>query len=393
MTAPDPDGIAQPTLPGAAVGPPGRPAVVLVDETMREGLQIEDAAIALEDRVRLLDALSRTGLKRIVVGSFVSPKWTPQMADVDALVERFTPVDGVVYTALALNAKGAERRARHMPPLSLDDPRPATFVHLCDVFVRRNANRSQADEIAGWQRTVDAAVEAGATEAQISVNAAWGSNWLGPFGAEQRMDLLERQHRLWERAGIPVTKVFLGDPMGWNLPDAVVADVRAIMARWPSIATFHLHLHNTRGAAPISTYCALQALDARHTLIVDAALGGMAGCPYCGNGRAAGLVPTEDLVDLLEESGFDTGVDLDALNDAVALAEEIVGHRLYGHVSKAGPRPRGAALYAMDMPFVETLEQARHFRAGPSAYAGAMSPWREPIASPARPAATDPEAR
>jgi hydroxymethylglutaryl-CoA lyase len=95
-------------------------------------------------------------------------------------------------------------------------------------------------------------------------------------------------------------------------------------------------------------------------------------------------MPTEDLVYLLEELGISTGVDLDRLIDAVAVAEEAVGHPLYGHVSKAGPRPRGARLYPMDLPFVETLDQAQHFRLGPAVYGEAISPWKEPITSPYR---------
>lgn len=372
------------SMSGAATGPQGWPAVVVVEEGMREGLQIEDAGVPVEDKVRLLEALSRTGLRRIVVGSFVSPKWTPQMAAIDELVESFTPQQDVIYTALALNERGVQRRARHVPPLSLDGALPATLVHVCDVFARRNTNRSREQEIAAWDGVVRNAVEQGATEAQIGVNAAWGSNWLGLFSHEERMDLLERQAKLWADAGIEVTKVFLGDPMGWHMPDQVEEDLRAILATWPDIRTFHLHLHNTRGTAPITSYSALRTLDARHTLVLDASIGGMAGCPYCGNGRAAGLFPSEDLIYLLEELGYDTGVDLDALIEVVVLAEELLGHRLYGHVSKAGGRPRGERRYPMDLPFIETLEQAQHFRLGPSAYQGAMSPWKEPIVSPMR---------
>jgi hydroxymethylglutaryl-CoA lyase len=374
---------AQP--PGTATGPAGWPAVVVVEEGMREGLQIEDAGIPVEDKVRLLEALSTTGLRRIVVGSFVSPKWTPQMAHIDDLVEAFTPKEGVIYTALALNERGAQRRERHIPPLSLDGALPATLVHLCDVFAQRNTNRTRDQEIAAWDDVVRRAVEQGATEAQIGVNAAWGSNWLGLFSHQDRMEMLHRQAELWAAAGIEVTKVFLGDPMGWHMPDQVEEDLRAIQATWPNIRTFHLHLHNTRGTAPISTYCALRTLDERHTLVLDASIGGMAGCPYCGNGRAAALFPTEDLIYLLEELGYRTGVDLDALIEVVVLAEELLGHRLYGHVSKAGGRPRGDQLYPMDLPFIETLEQAQHFRLGPSAYRGAMSPWKEPIVSRMRP--------
>ena len=96
----------------------GRPRVEIIEECMREGMQIESAEISVADKVRLLDALSATGLKTIVVASFVSPKWTPQMADVDELVRRFRPAPGVRYTALALNEKGRERMAAHCPPLS-----------------------------------------------------------------------------------------------------------------------------------------------------------------------------------------------------------------------------------------------------------------------------------
>lgn len=379
------EGIARSAMPMAATGPAGWPAVVMIEEGMREGLQIEDAGVSVSEKIRLLDALSRTGLRRIVVGSFVSPKWTPQMAAIDELVETFTPERDVIYTALALNEKGVQRRAEHIPPLALDGALPGTLVHLCDVFARRNTNRSRAEEIATWEGIVNRSAEAGATEAQIGVNAAWGSNWVGLFSHEDRMRMLRKQARLWSDAGIEVTKVFLGDPMGWHMPDQVEEDLADILQTWPSIRTFHLHLHNTRGTSPISTYSALRKLDARHTLILDASIGGMAGCPYCGNGRAAGLYPSEDLIYLLEELGYDTGVDLDALIEVVVLAEEILGHRLYGHVSKAGGRPRGDRLYPMDLPFIETLEQAQHFRLGSTAYKGAMSPWKEPIVSPMRP--------
>lgn len=380
-----PDGRAQPTVTGAAIGPPGYPAVAIVDEGMREGLQIEDPGIPVEDKVRLLDAMGRTGLKRIVAGSFVSPKWTPQMAHIGEILDSFQPGEGVIYTALALNAKGVERRAERVPPLSLDEALPATLVHLCDVFVRRNTNRSQQAEIDGWPQIIEQAARDGASEAQIGVNAAWGSNWIGDISHEDRMTRLQEQFDLWTEAGIPVTKVFMGDPMGWHIPTQIEEDLAEIMRRWPQIRTFHLHLHNTRGMAPITAYNAMRQLDARHTLILDSSIGGMGGCPYCGNGRAAGLFPTEDLVYLLEELGFDTGVDLKALIDTVVLAEEVVGHRLFGHVSKAGGRPRGEDLYPMDLPFIETLDEAQHFRLGPSAHEGAMSPWKEPITSPARP--------
>lgn len=363
------------------------PHVTLIEEGMREGFQIENADIPVEEKLRLLDALSATGLKNIVVGSFVSPKWTPQMARIDDLVDRMHPAPGVRYTALALNERGRERMAGHMPPLSPPSDVPATLVHVCDVFAQRNTGRTRQAEIDSWPAIVKAAVARGDREAGVGINAAWGSNWLGEFTQEQRMELLSRQHRLWSEAGITVSRVFLGDPMGWNMPDQVEEQLTQILHTWPEITTFHLHLHNTRGTAPLSVYAALRTLPPEHSLILDASVGGMAGCPYCGNGRAAALMPTEDLVYLLEELGIPTGVDLDRLIEAVIVAEEVVGHQLYGHVSKAGPRPRGDRLYPMDMPFVETLRQAQHFRLGPEVYRGALSPWKAPISSSARPEA------
>jgi hydroxymethylglutaryl-CoA lyase len=360
------------------------PKVEIIEEGMREGMQIESEAITVDAKIALLDALSVTGLKTIVVGSFVSPKWTPQMANIDELVTRFTPRDGVTYTALALNERGRERMSQYMPPLSESKELPRTFVHLCDVFVRRNTNRSQQDEIDLWPSVIERTVASGARSAGIAINAAWGSNWLGPFEEEYRMEMLERQHELWTAAGVTVDKVWIGDPMAWNVPDQVSSQLRAIQERWPEIERFHLHLHDARGTAMLSAYEALKVLRKDQTLVLDTSIGGMGGCPYGGHGRMTRMIPTEDLVDLLNELGVPTGIDIDRLIEAAVLAEEVVGHSLWGHVSKAGPRPRGEALFPMDLPFIETEEQAQHFRLGRKAYEGARSPWAEPIVSSAR---------
>lgn len=362
----------------------GLPRVEIIEEGMREGMQIESSEIPVETKIRLLDALSRTGLRTIQVGSFVSPKWVPQMEHIEQVIAGFTPVPGVRYTALALNQKGAERRARHVPPLAPQEAAARTTVHLCDVFVQRNTARTQAQEIAAVPATVASAVERGVTEAVVAINAAWGSNWLGAFSQERRTELLRLQMQAWEAAGITPHTVWIGDPMSWNSPRAVEEQLQVIRGEWPQVHTFHLHLHDGRGSALTSAYVALRALSSEHTLVLDTSIGGMGGCPYCGNGRATKMIPTEDLVDLLETEGIDTGIDVAKLIEAAHLAEEVVGHPLYGKVSKAGPRPSPEALYPMDMPLVETEEQAQHFRLGPSTYAGCPSPWRQPITSPAR---------
>jgi hydroxymethylglutaryl-CoA lyase len=364
----------------------GYPTIMHTEEGMRDGLQIENADIPVADKIRLLDALSDTGLKEIAVGSFVSPKWTPQMACIDELVQGFHPKPGVRYTYTALNDLGLERANAYTPPLSPKATQFNTKVDLCDVFAQRNNNRTQAQQIQAWSKVIRHAVSQGVTEGGISLASnAWGSNWTGEFSLDQRMGMLDRMHQLWSQAGIPVTRIDFSDAMSWNMPHQVEEQLTRIKERWPLIKDFNLHMHNGRGTALASVYAALRVLDGGDILRLQTAIGGMAGCPYCGNGRAAMMIATEDLMHMLEEMGIHTGVDIYRLIEVVWMAEEIVGHSLYGFVSKAGPRPRYDKLYPMDMPRIETLEQAKHFILGPSAYEGAASPWREPIKSFQRP--------
>ena len=350
-------------------------SVVITDDTMREGLQIESASIPVEAKLRLLDALGETGAKVISIGSFAHPKWTPQMACIDEIAERFVPKPGIRYTAAVFNKTGYDRADRFFPKINVrrEGRLPATHVELCDTFARRNYNRSQAQQIAAMDATIAAAKAAGAQQASVGLGNPFGSNFEGAFSRAQRIAMLELMIGKLQAAGITVTRVSLLEAMGWNMPHLVRETMLEIRERWPAVTDFHLHLHNQRGATLTSYYEALQ-LGARE---FDTCLGGMGGCPYCGNGRSAGHVPTEDLVDLCHEMGIETGYKLDKLIDAVAVAEEVVGHPLWGHVSKSGARPRGAALYPADMPFVETLEEAAHFRNGPEVYQGQLSPWRE----------------
>jgi hydroxymethylglutaryl-CoA lyase len=369
----------------------GHPRIVLTEEGMRDGLQIERADIPVEGKIKLLDALSETGLQQIAVGSFVNPRWVPQMACIDELVKGFHPKPGVKYVATALNEKGKERIRQYVPPLSEKEDTAQTGVYMCDVFAQRNINRTQEQQIARWPKIIEACKATGFKQAGIGISASWGSNWTGDISQEQRMKMLERQYVLWEGAGISVTRISISDPMGWNMPDQVERQLVAVKEQWPSIRDFNLHLHNTRGMALVSTYVAVRTLTSDDTLRLQPAIGGMGGCPFCGNGRGAGLAPTEDLIYMLEEMGIDTGVDLEKLIEAVWLAEGVVGHPLWGHVSKSGPRPRYNRLYAMDMPFIETLDEAKHFIKGASVYQRAPSPWKAPIVSFQRPDYLPPE--
>ena len=362
------------------------PKVNYKEEGMREGMQIEDAHISVEDKVELLDALSETGLKQIVIGSFVSPKWTPQMERIDEIVNKFTPKPGVNYTALALNSRGVERAKAYSPPLTIERDRfPRLSCHMCDVFVRRNTTRTQMQEMERWPQIVAQAQELNIREAGIGCNASWGSNFLGEFPVDSLMALLEREHSMWDEVGINVTSVSMGDPMSHCTPAKIEESISRVKERWPEINHFRLHLHNGRNMAIASAYAAMRTLGPEDTLDLDGTIGGYGGCPYCGNGRATGMAPSEDLLHMMEDMGLETGVDIDKLIDCVWMAERIMGRELYGHVSKAGPRPKKVEqLYDMNMPFVETLDQAKHFKKGPETYEGGIYPYAEPIASPYR---------
>ncbi|MCI0844978.1 MAG: citramalate synthase [Chloroflexi bacterium] len=365
---------------------PDWPIVKYKEEGMREGMQIEDAQISVDDKVRLLDALSETGLQTIVVGSFVSPKWTPQMERIDEIVTKFKPKPGVTYTALALNSRGVERAKAYSPPLTIErDPFPRLNVHMCDVFVRRNTNRTQMQEMERWPQVVAQAQELQIKEAGIGTNASWGSNFMGEFPVDNLMTMLERQHSMWDEVGIDVRSVSMGDPMSHCTPAKVEESVYRVKEMWPEVNHIRLHLHNGRNMAIASAYAAMKVLGPDDTLELDGTIGGFGGCPYCGNGRSTGMAPSEDLLHMMEDMGVPTGVDIDKLIDCVWMAEDIMGRELYGHVSKAGPRPKTLdKLYDIDMPFVETAEQARHFKKGASAYEGGLYPYSEPITSPYR---------
>jgi len=362
------------------------PIVKYKEEGMREGMQIEDAQISVDDKVRLLDALSETGLQTIVVGSFVSPKWTPQMERIDEIVTRFKPKPGVTYTALALNSRGVERAKAYSPPLTIErDAFPRLNVHMCDVFVRRNTNRTQMQEMERWPQVVAQAQELQIKEAGIGTNASWGSNFMGEFTVDNLMTMYERQHSMWDEVGIDVRSVSMGDPMSHCTPAKVEESVYRVKEMWPEVNHIRLHLHNGRNMAIASAYAAMKVLGPDDTLELDGTIGGFGGCPYCGNGRSTGMAPTEDLLHMMDDMGVPTGVDIDKLIDCVWMAEDIMGRELYGHVSKAGPRPKTLdKLYDINMPFVETAEQARHFKKGASAYEGGLYPYSEPITSPYR---------
>ncbi|MGY9075067.1 MAG: citramalate synthase [Acidimicrobiales bacterium] len=345
--------------------------VTITDDTMREGLQIESPDIKLADKLRLLDALGDTGAKVISIGSFAHPKWTPAMANIEELAAAFVPKPGVKYTAAVFNQRGYDRADAFFPKVDVRTRGFATAVEISDSFARRNYNRSQAQQIAAMDPTIERARAADAESGTIVLGSPWGCNFEGPFTLAQQLEMIGLMVDKWHDGGFVVKKLSFSDAMGWNAPHTVRETIVAIRNTWPEIENFHMHLHNTRGSTIASYYEALQlGVDS-----FDTSIGGMGGCPYCGNGRSAGHVPTEDFVDMCHEMGIETGYHLHKLIEACWVAEDVIGHELYGHVSKGGPRPRGAAVYPIDMPFVETLDEASHFLNGPGTYENQISPW------------------
>lgn len=350
------------------------PTVLITDETLRDGLQIEREGVTVDEKLELLGLMVDAGIQRAVVGAFVNPKWSPQMADTLEVVSRLQPVEGVKFFALALNERGREERLAHAPPLSLE-PLPATHLHQCEVFLLRNTNRTLEAQEKSWRLPIQKAQADGAKEAAIGLSAGWGSNWSGAFTREARMTNLRRQYEAWNEAGITVKRIDLADPMGWNNPSEVEEDLREIKRCFPTINLFHLHLHNARGMALLSIYEALKVLDATDTLLADTAVGGIGGCPYCGNGQATGMIATEDFVQLLETLGIESGIDLEKLIEVSARLSQILQRPLHSQVAINGSLPKAHQLYDPAVPVVYTFEEAQHFRLGPSVYEGNARPW------------------
>jgi hydroxymethylglutaryl-CoA lyase len=360
------------------------PAVIYNEEVMREGFGIEDVRIPLSAKLELLDALGDTGLKRITVGAFVSPRFVPQMADFTELLTHLKPKPGVTYLPFIHNAKARALAQAYSPPLTVEEEWCTLFLDICDIHGRRNVNRSIDEIMSYWPGMVADASARGVRKGRIGVASAWGSSFMGKFSQAYRLDFLQQQFDLLARHGIQTMEIGLHDSQSWCLPHHVEDDLRAIKQRWQHVRQFHLHMHDARGMALPALYTALRMLGSGDTLVVDGTLGGIGGGQYSGNGRASGMAATEDFLHMLEGLGIPTGVDLTKIIECVWLLERIIDRPAFGHVSKAGPRPANPeAFYEPNMPAVESLDAAKHFRFGPAAYTKeGYSPWKQSITGP-----------
>jgi hydroxymethylglutaryl-CoA lyase len=297
------------------------PASVSIREVgPRDGLQNEDP-VPTEAKVRLLDALGRTGVRRIEAVSFVHPKAIPQMADADEVWAKATRVDGVRYSALVPNSRGAQRA------LAAGFTEVEVVVSASDTHNRRNVNRSTAESLDDIGLLIEELHLAGAT-AEVIISTSFGCPYEGDIEPARVAGIVDRV------VADGADRVSFGDTTGMATPRRVRDVVTAVRERHPDLPLL-LHFHNTRGTALANILTALELGITEY----DASVGGLGGCPYAGPG-ATGNVATEEVVHMLHDMGIRTGIDLDALIEAAVLAEEIVGRRLPSGVLRAGSRTR-----------------------------------------------------
>jgi hydroxymethylglutaryl-CoA lyase len=298
-----------------------RPAHVDVREVgPRDGLQNE-TPVPIDQRVRLIDALSDTGLRFIEAASFVSPTAIPPMAGAQEVMTRVARRPGVVYSALVPNPKGAElATAAGADELEL-------VVSASETHNQKNVRRSVAESLVGARDVVEIGHGAGVAVEAI-VSTAFGCPYEGDVAPERVAQVAG--HLLDAGAD----RLSFGDTTGMATPRRVDDLVDALERAGITNDRIGLHFHNTRGTALANVVAALD----RGVTRFDASIGGLGGCPYAPG--ASGNAVTEDLVHMLEDMEIDTGIDLDALVDCALLAQDIVGRELPSAMLHAGARSR-----------------------------------------------------
>jgi hydroxymethylglutaryl-CoA lyase len=296
-----------------------REKVRVTEVGTRDGFQAEQAFIPTETKAEVIDALVDAGLRHIEATSFVSPRAVPQLADAHEVLARLKRRADAHIAALAPNARGAERA------LAAGVDEIIVFVSASETHNVANLNAPVDGSLANV-REVNAVV-AGRTPLRGAIACAFGC----PFEGEVPVDAALRIVDAYANLGID--RLTLGDTTGMATPLTVTRLVRAVTARFPAMKTA-LHFHNTRGVGLANVVVGLE-LGIRE---YESSIAGLGGCPFAPG--ATGNICTEDLVYLLEESGYDTGVDLDKLIEVAKRVEAIVGRPLPGQVMKAGPRLR-----------------------------------------------------
>ncbi len=292
----------------------------------RDGLQIEPTFIPTEDKVALVNLLSRLGYSKIEVTSFTSAQAIPALRDAEAVMKQIDRVPHVTYTALVPNARGAERAI---------ESRVDEFNLVMSVSETHNLTnlRMTREQSALQLEDVLAIGKSNGTPSNVSLSCVFGC----PMEGEVALDeVLRRVERFAHAGAIGIT---LCDTTGMAYPNQVELICRTALERFPGL-DFTAHFHDTRGMGLANTLAAIEA-GVRY---FDMSLGGLGGCPYAPG--ASGNVATEDVVHMLECMGYRTGIDLEGVLHAAGILEGLVGHELPGQVFRAGPRLKRHAVPA-----------------------------------------------
>ncbi|MDP9223478.1 MAG: hydroxymethylglutaryl-CoA lyase [Actinomycetota bacterium] len=289
----------------------------------RDGIQSERVHVPTGEKVRLIDALSRTGLRWIEAVSFVSPRAVPQMADAREVWNGITRDPRVFYSALVPNRRGAEIAAE----CGVDGVQ--VFVAASDAYNLKNVHKTVRESIADV-----AEVCAVANRARIPVEGTISTSFGCPYEGDVHPARVVEVSRWLVDQGIGV--ISYGDTTGMATPRRVREVIEAVGHELPEV-TMNMHFHDTRGTGLANVLSALEAgID-----YFDASVGGMGGSPFAQG--ATGNIATEDLVHMLEDMGVATGIDLEALLAAAHVAQGLIEGELPGKVLKAGPRWRVGA--------------------------------------------------
>ena len=295
-------------------------AVSIREVGPRDGFQNEPEVIATADKVRLIDALARTGLRRLEVTSFVRADVIPQLADAGEVLAAIDPPDGVSLSVLIPNERGLENALRHRERFHEIN----VFLSASETHNRRNVNRSIEESLSGLERVIARARGEGLRcEGVISV--AFGCPYEGHVPPERVFAIARRL------IAAGAAEIGFGDTTGMANPAQVRGYFPEARAALGDGVELTAHFHNTRGQGLANVYAAYEA----GVRSFESSFGELGGCPVPKG--ATGNVATEDVVSMLHEMGADTGIDLAALLEAARAAEAVLGRPLGSHLLTAGP--------------------------------------------------------
>ncbi|AYO12067.1 hydroxymethylglutaryl-CoA lyase [Vibrio campbellii] len=288
--------------------------VNIVEVGARDGLQNE-SPVSTQAKIRLIDLLSDTGLTHIEAGSFVSPKWVPQMADSLDVMKRITRRHNVIYSALTPNVQGFEKA------LEAGATHVAIFTSSSEGFCQHNINCSIAESLTRFEPVIELAAKH-----NIPVRGYLSCVADCPYDGPTKPEQVARVANLLMELGC--YEVSLGDTIGTGTPIRIAKMLEAVQIKVPT-DKLAVHFHDTWGQALANIYQALTM--GVHT--VDSSVAGLGGCPYAHG--ASGNVATEDVLYLCQGLGIETGVDLELLAKAGWMISEELNRQPTSRVSMA----------------------------------------------------------